>query len=168
MKQFIDDYDVVICGSDEIWNIYSPIIGFDSAFFLDFIDKTKTKKSSYAASFGFTSSLKQDDLQSISNFLPEFSYISVRDSNSKKIVSEIYDGPISKVLDPTFLIQEHYHSLIKPINLTRRYILIYSNRLSKDHAKIICYLAKKLDLFEPNKSNLPTTASLNFKGFVIK
>jgi polysaccharide pyruvyl transferase WcaK-like protein len=147
MKQFIDDYDVVICGSDEIWNIYSPIIGFDSAFFLDFIDKTKTKKSSYAASFGFTSSLKQDDIQSISKFLPEFSYISVRDSNSKKIVSEIYDGPISKVLDPTFLIQEHYHSLIKPINLTRRYILIYSNGLNNHHSKIISYLAKKLDLY---------------------
>ena len=124
MKQFIDDYDVVICGSDEIWNIYSPTRGFDPTFFFDFIDKTKTKKSSYAASFGFTSSLKQDDLQSISNFLPEFSYISVRDSNSKKIVSEIYDGPISKVLDPTFIIRSTRIVVIRwisPWNISSKY-----------------------------------------------
>lgn len=146
LNKFADNYDLVICGSDEIWNINSSIRGFDSAFFLDFLDQTKTKKSSYAASFGSTSSLNKDEAKSISNFLQEFSYISVRDLNSKKIVSEIYSGAISQVLDPTFLIQEHYHNLIESTNLKKRYILIYSNIVNEHESKIIYSLAQKLDL----------------------
>ena len=146
LKHFADKYDLVICGSDEICNINSTW-GFDSAFFLDFVDKTKTKKSSYAASFGFTSSLEKNEAQSISEFLQDFSHVSVRDSNSQQIVNEIYTGEVSKVLDPTFLIQEHYHKLIKPLNLKRRYVLIYFHKKAQKYeSEIIHYLAQKLDL----------------------
>lgn len=143
LKQFSHSYDAVICGSDEVWNINS-FRGFDPAFFLDFVDKTQAKKSSYAASFGFTSTL-EPKANAIASLLQEFSCISVRDSNSKTIASEICSNKISKVLDPTFLIQEHYSTLIQPIHLKRKYILIYGG-VNKDESKIIYTLAQKLDL----------------------
>lgn len=44
-----DSYDVYVVGSDQVWN---PLItGSESAYFLDFV-KDKSKRRSYAASFG--------------------------------------------------------------------------------------------------------------------
>ena len=44
------DFDVFICGSDQIWNS-SRQAGIDEAYFLNFVPKG-AKKVSYAASFG--------------------------------------------------------------------------------------------------------------------
>jgi Polysaccharide pyruvyl transferase. len=45
------------------------------------------------------------------------------------------------------LIQEHYHKLIKPLNLKRRYVLIYFHKKAQKYeSEIIHYLAQKLDL----------------------
>ena len=43
-------YDCFISGSDQVWNL--DITKQDSAFFLDFVDEKKKRKT-YAASFGY-------------------------------------------------------------------------------------------------------------------
>lgn len=96
----LQGYDLIVYGSDEIWNLDNCLGGIVDLYY--FGGNTKTKKISYAASFGSTSlnSLKLDSVKSI---LSEFNSITVRDDNSALIIKTIkLDCNI--VLDPTFLI----------------------------------------------------------------
>lgn len=122
MAKLPDNYDLLICGSDEIWNVNSPLFGLDPNFFLGFARGAEVCKISYAPSFGFTTNLK-DDLEKIANFLQDFLLISVRDSNSLKLVNEQCKLPATKVLDPTFL--SSYNNILKSPRIKKDYILIY-------------------------------------------
>ncbi len=112
-------YDAVIVGSDEVWNINS-FRGCDTSYFLDFLD-SRTKKISYAASFGSTTDLK-DKSDLISNFISGFDSILVRDTNSLKIVADECGSEAKKVLDPTFLID--FKSIVKE-KPKKNHILVY-------------------------------------------
>ena len=121
LKKFSQDYDVVICGSDEIWHINSPLTGFDSSFFLDFVDP-QTSRVSYAPSFSQTKDLGEHK-ELICNLIDRFDAISVRDSHSLSIVKDC-DRTAQIVLDPTFLVD--FSSLQSQSQLTEKYILLYT------------------------------------------
>lgn len=129
LKNCENEYDVVICGSDEIWNINRE---FDTSYFLDFISNPKTRKISYAASFGSTTSLG-DQKNSVCNLLKDFYAISVRDTNSVKLVNEC-SREATKVLDPTFL--GDFTKIIKYPEIKNEYILVYGG-LTKEEGKYI-------------------------------
>lgn len=116
------DYDLVVCGSDEIWNINSPFLGLDPAFFLGFASHSQVCKISYAASFGSTTHLGENADQ-IANLLKDFSAIAVRDSNSLSLVSDRCKLPATKVVDPTFL--SDYSNVLQSPKVKKDYILIY-------------------------------------------
>ena len=120
LRKFNIHYDAVIVGSDEVWNINS-FRGVDTSFFLDFLPP-ETKKISYAASFGGTTTL--GDCQSeIRKMISDFSHVSVRDSNSIKLLNKECQIDALRVLDPTFLID--YKNLTRQDKKKRDYILIY-------------------------------------------
>jgi hypothetical protein len=121
MNVLNQNYDVVICGSDEIWNIKSPLIKFDPVFFLSFITEKNVFKASYAASFGSTIALGEHQ-EEIAQLLKSFGAIAVRDSNSMRLVNEC-NLPAVKVVDPTFL--SDYSNILSPPKVKRDYILIY-------------------------------------------
>ncbi len=76
LKYYHDKYDVIICGSDQIWCLDS-FRGYNSSFFLDFVNNKTTRKISYAASFGNT--IKLGDYQKeIYNLINQFQTILVR------------------------------------------------------------------------------------------
>lgn len=111
-------YDIVICGSDEIWNIES-FRGFDSTYFID--GGNVPVKSSYAASVGYINSFG-NNIEKIRQYLHEFKNISVRDNNTLQILQKECGLNAVKVLDPTFL--GEYEKFTKnPIK--QKYILIY-------------------------------------------
>ena len=121
LKKFSQDYDVVICGSDEIWHINSPLTGFDSSFFLDFVDP-QTSRISYAPSFSQTQSLGEHK-ELICNLINQFYAISVRDSHSLSLVEKC-DRSAQIVLDPTLLVDfSHLQSQPKQI---KEYLLLYT------------------------------------------
>jgi len=121
LEYYHDKYDVIICGSDQIWCLDS-FRGYNSSFFLDFVNNTTTRKISYAASFGNT--LKLGDFQKeIYTLINQFQSISVRDSNSLKIITNECDKEAAKVLDPTFLIK--YDALKSPPKIKDQYLLLY-------------------------------------------
>ncbi|PSN14676.1 polysaccharide pyruvyl transferase family protein [filamentous cyanobacterium CCT1] len=101
LKKAHFNYDAVFVGSDEVWNINS-FRGYDTSYFLDFLS-SKTRKISYAASFGSTISLA-DQKEAITDFISDFDRISVRDSNSLNLIQSECKANAEKVLDPTFLI----------------------------------------------------------------
>lgn len=117
------NYDLILCGSDEIWNINSTHTGFDSTYFLDFICKKNIRKVSYAPSFGITKELGSKKSH-IKQLLNSFNALSVRDFNSQQIIQNQCNLSAEKVLDPTFLIDD-YQKIIKYPKFKRKYMLVY-------------------------------------------
>ncbi|MFN6564374.1 MAG: polysaccharide pyruvyl transferase family protein [Nostoc sp. ChiSLP01] len=120
-------YDVVICGSDEIWNVNSTR-GLDTPYFLDFINGEKTRKVSYAPSFGSTTDLGLNK-EKVHNLLKDFHSISVRDNNSFSLINQS-SLRIKKVVDPTFLI--NYENIMKVSSNQSKYILVYGSLDQKE------------------------------------
>lgn len=131
-----DKYDLVITGSDQVWNY--EITGLDSNYFLDFVgDNTLTV--SYAASFGVESiptNLKANYVKLLRNI----DCISVREEAGKEIVKDFTGKDVPVVSDPVFLISkdEWIQLAVKPL-INEKYILVYSIN------KTACYqMAEKI------------------------
>jgi hypothetical protein len=93
----MDPCDLVIVGSDEVWNLRHPWYGRHRLFFGDGLKADRL--ASYAASFGNHD--VQDGLDpSLARDLEGFSYLSVRDANSKAIVERSVGRAPALVLDP--------------------------------------------------------------------
>lgn len=123
LAKFRNKYDVVVCGSDQIWHTKDRFSGgFDPSFFLDFIDSEKTKKISYAPSFGQTKNLEQNK-QLISNLISEFDSVSVRDNNSLQLIEQNCGKTAKKVLDPTFL--NDFSEFKFTPKIQQKYLLLY-------------------------------------------
>lgn len=122
LQKFHNRYDVAICGSDQIWCLTS-FRGFDSSFFLDFVNNETTCKISYAASFGDSIELKCYQTE-ISKLISQFQTVLVRDNNSLDIIQNECHKEAIKVLDPTFLI--HYDAIKCLPKIENKYLLIYN------------------------------------------
>jgi polysaccharide pyruvyl transferase WcaK-like protein len=159
LKKYYQHYDLVICGSDQIWCI-EPIKIFSSTFFLGFIDsKTGCRKMSYAASFSDTNSLGKHQ-ESVTNLLKSFDKILVRDSNSLQLVEKECNLPAVKVVDPTFLIA--YDGLVVLPKLKDKYLLIYNKRdFTNLEENFIISIAKDRGLVIISIGQLNKIADLN-------
>ncbi|MEM6611735.1 MAG: polysaccharide pyruvyl transferase family protein [Cyanobacteria bacterium P01_C01_bin.72] len=137
------DYDVVITGSDEIWNIDNSMLeyGKDRTFFLDFLDGQRVVKLSYAASFGGTIELGELQEQ-LYGLFADFQTILVRDGNSKRLV-ESGGFTAAKVLDPTLI--ANFQQIITPPKIKQPYILLYGS-FSVAQGACITALAKEKKL----------------------
>lgn len=143
LKYYQDKYDVVICGSDQIWCIDS-FRGYNSSFFLDFVSNKTTRRISYAASFGNTTKLGpyQKEIYTLIN---QFQTILVRDSNSLEIIANECNKKAIKVLDPTFLIK--YDTLKTPPRITNKYLLLYVQAdIQPEEEEFIKFLAEQQNL----------------------
>ena len=90
-------YDAIVVGSDEVWNFQHPWYGYKSTFFGEGLNTDRLV--AYAASFG-----NHDAAHGIEGWwasrLQRFSAISVRDANSRALVTEALPGEPALVLDP--------------------------------------------------------------------
>lgn len=97
------NYDIYICGSDQIWNPYYTMHGEGRktlAYFLGFTNNN-SKRIAYAASFG-VSELSNEMIEYIKPQLATFDLISVRENSAKKLLESI--GIKARVIcDPVFL-----------------------------------------------------------------
>jgi hypothetical protein len=90
-------YDLVIVGSDEVWNLSHPWYGGRSIFFGQGVKAGRIV--SYAASFGsYSSAAGLDDYWA--GLLRGFASLSVRDENSRSLVRHALDCDPPLVLDP--------------------------------------------------------------------
>lgn len=146
----IPDYDVYVCGSDQIWNplIVSADKQIDQNYFLSFSAKNK-KKISYASSIGHHDYTNKEQ-PIVKNLLSDFNSISVRELDGvEKLNKIIHDKNISHVLDPTLLLskKEWENSLgIVPAKQEEKYILVYSVPRTELIKKTIKYFSKKLNM----------------------
>ena len=120
------EYDIIIYGSDQIW--WKSRIGnngFDSVYWGQNTRKG-IKKIAYAASMGIID-LTEKDTADITNYLKDFSQISVRETRLMTVLQPLTDKPIKTVLDPTLLMPssfwESFCGNLKPVK--GKYILYY-------------------------------------------
>lgn len=97
------NYDVVVSGSDQIWNVDAR--DFDDFYFLGFLKDTK--KVAYACSLGGTNLMKRaKDPYKYLKLLNDYSAISVREKNSQRWLASELDKKIEIMPDPTLLIDK--------------------------------------------------------------
>lgn len=118
-----DSYDVVVAGSDQIWNY--NLTGSDYlTYYLDF-NKKNTLKVSYAGSFGLNS-LDNDKKERISSLLSDFDYLSVREKRAADIIYELIGQKPFVALDPTLLLTSVDWRTFFKSEQTDRYIFVYT------------------------------------------
>jgi hypothetical protein len=93
----LDPFDIVVVGSDEVWNLRHPWYAACPLFFGDGLQADRVV--SYAASFGnHDASERLDDYWS--EKLRRFDAIGVRDENSRRLVQDALSLDPALVLDP--------------------------------------------------------------------
>ncbi len=117
------DFDLIIAGSDQIWN--DAIIGnLDPAFFCDF-GGPETIRASYAASLG-NDTVPEDQHLAFQRFLNGLDFISVRESGAQKSLQALTDKPVDLVLDPTLLVERDvFDRICEPSPYQKDYIYVH-------------------------------------------
>ena len=144
LQKLNSEFDVFICGSDQIW---SPI-SFDEKFYLNFADNNKI--ISYAPSFGINK-IEDDYIKNkIKNLILRFNFISVRERQGEKIIKDLTGQEQQFVLDPTLLIDcSEWDKIVSNVNINvekDKYILCYFLGKSNKYYKDIVKYAKKNNL----------------------
>lgn len=93
-------FDVLICGSDQIWN--PKLHHFDEAYFLSY-PEIKARRMSYAASFG-QDSLDDDSKREIARRISVIERFGCREYTAQKVIRELTGQDPVMVLDPVFLL----------------------------------------------------------------
>lgn len=130
-------YDLLICGSDQIWN--NDITGNDSAYLLDF--DSHVRKISYAGSFGKEYLPKDFEAKCRENLI-KFSDVTVREFSAKAIIDRLIGNrTVEVVLDPVFLLKKEEWLTIsaKPL-VEKPYVFIFMlhyNEETLEYAKRI-------------------------------
>lgn len=169
----IENYDYIICGSDQVWN---PQItnGLDSFYTANI--KTKAKFTSYAASAEINPSFQKIDIYK--DVLKRFYKISVRESIFKNQLQPLTNKPVYQVLDPIFLLsKEEWIKFGKNPFKKKDYLLVYQVRRDKNVLKYAKELSKKNKLeiieitaeaeFLPKKNRYMTLSPQEFVGAFI-
>lgn len=145
MKDEDYNYDVLITGSDQIWN--TNAFDFSEAYFGTFVD-SKIKKIAYAPSMG--PNPEGLDKNYLKKLLTGYTAVSVRERRTKDFLERngIYKN-VSLVLDPTMLLDDRdYDSLIdkEPI-IKGNYLFYYTpGRIRPEFLKEALYIGNKLGL----------------------
>lgn len=140
-QKLINDIDVFISGSDQIWNTFYR---FDPTMFLDFV-KGK-RKIAYAPSLG-TDTIRDEYKEVMKTFLMDFHKIGVRERTAVLALSRLTQrNDIESVIDPTFLLtasQWRKFSDSADINiiLPQHYVLCYTIGKNPEYSQQIKNIA---------------------------
>jgi len=113
LRPIVAGYDMLVCGSDQIWN---PSIqrGLDPAYFLDIPGAEAAHKVAYAPSFG-RSEIEPEYREELNRLLSGLNSVSVREASGLDII-EAAGFPRDRVRvmpDPTILL-DSFDTLIGP------------------------------------------------------
>ena len=122
LAELSDEFDAVVCGSDQIWN--PELRDASLSFFLP--QPTGLRKVAYAPSMG-SGSFTVDERSVVSAALADFHRLSVRDKRSHEIISHLTDKDISIVVDPSLLLEPAvYLEKSAPPQYDDDYIFLFS------------------------------------------
>ncbi len=156
LKSILNNYEVIIVGSDQIWN---PSQRKKPEYFLDFGTKFNGRKISYAAD-STTKDVNSEDIDKLKRALSEFSHISVRNKHSFDFVNSIISKDVEVVADPTVLYDFTVNS--KSNEIKEDYILAYvlGKEIDGTHNKALELIKNKFGNLPVYSIKIPT---MNFE-----
>jgi len=137
-----DKYDVIILGSDEIWNLNNPTFEHIDEFFGYNLNASKI--IAYAPGANTTDGKVFKEYYKENRDLSNFSSLSARDTNALDIINKIAKVDAPLVLDPTLII-DSYDKYIKESE-EKDYILIYGWGFKEEEKEQIIKFAQKKKL----------------------
>ncbi|MBD5496299.1 MAG: polysaccharide pyruvyl transferase family protein [Lachnospiraceae bacterium] len=132
-------YDVVIAGSDQIWN--PDLIKGDMTYLLNFVPE-KTVKVSYAASFGIDR-LDVKTMALYKKYIDRFDKLSVREQQGVAIIKDLCNKEVISTIDPTLLLGKGDWESFVTVPECNNYILLYMIEYSDKLIHIAQRLAEK-------------------------
>lgn len=145
------NYDLLICGSDQVWNP-SEHFGVDPVYFLDFkIQNPNVRKISYAPSFG-KSTVDERFTSEIATLISKLDGVSIREKSGVKIIEKLTDKKPVLVPDPTTLVS-NYTKVMKEYPVKNdNYVFCYYLRSRKNIGETAEYIASKTNaaLYSPH------------------
>ena len=144
-------YDVLVCGSDQIWNLASSGEN-DPIYFLDF-GKTKCKFS-YAASAG-NSKFSPTEHDIYLRYLKNLKSIGVREQFLKDYIKDEFNLDSEVNPDPTFLLKAKEWEKLenKYFGMPKHYLLVYTLLKADETLAFAQKVGKKLKLLVVNICN---------------
>ena len=135
---FLNNFDVLLVGSDQVWNpdITNIKKKLNSDYFFETDTSEKIRKISYASSFG-GKNFQTGELEKINTYLKKFYKISVREENTLRFLNQENQKKAQGVLDPVFLTEKKsWQEMANKSNVLTNvknndYILVYSVVRSK-------------------------------------
>ncbi len=137
----VENYDIFVCGSDQIWNPkrFAPV------YFLDFVPKNKLKVA-YAPSIALNT-LTDPEIACMQPLVNRLDAISVREKRGKELVEMLTNKEVHWVLDPTLLLNhDEWTKIIRPYPIKRPYIFCYMLGKKKENKQFVVRVAEKLNM----------------------
>lgn len=153
-------YDIIISGSDQIWNKHSNELENVSWEYMNpyLLNGYNGIKVSYASSL---TNMTDDEINKIYPSLKSFNAISIREYETSNKLNQTFDLKTINVLDPTFLLKKE--EWIKKFDLKKdnaeKYILYYVLCKRKDITKSIEKIKK---IAQQKKLKVKMIAPLSF------
>lgn len=144
IQQCNSDYEIFICGGDQIWN--GEMIGEDlDVYTLQFVNQGQ-KKIAYSPSVAISHMSKQVE-DCLGKGLLGIDRISVREKSSLDILKRLSDKKIEVVVDPVLLLNKsEWLEQSRPTKINGKYILCYLLGDSITQRKAVEIISKRLKL----------------------
>lgn len=124
-NRFSEKFDVLVSGSDQIWNPKCTGNILNPAYFLAFALKEKYKKISYASSVG-SYIYNKNEQKLVSKWLGEYAHLSSREQQGADQLMSFLNKDVKVVLDPTLLLErKEWVNHAKAVNLKGKFVLVY-------------------------------------------
>ena len=155
-KRIEKEYDLIVTGSDQIWN--QKLTGGVDEWYCFKKSEKQTSVVSYGASIGDLNVYK-DYFHQVDEILKEYAMISVRENTAKAFLENRLNIPVYRVLDPTLLVDSGcWKKLMKnETTSTDSYIFYYDVETNKVAKRIAIHLSQKENLklihFNPDMRN---------------
>ena len=156
LRDYLQDFNMMICGSDQIWNPLS--LDFSEEYF---VPKYKGVKVAYAPSFGNgrEADLDRVDRMALRKDLQDFRAVSVRENSGKELLKALgYEKEVNLVLDPTLLLKkQEWEEIIENKGGNEPYIFFYSINFNSEAINMVKHISKLTGLevrimFSTNKT----------------
>lgn len=137
----LNNVDVVIVGSDEVWNIKEA--KFQKECFYGGNMSSKVTRLAYAPSVANACIDDFGEYDSLAHGLKDIYLIGARDEETKNVFFHYTGVETSIVCDPTLLLNNEEWNLPVVENRYGRYILVYSYDIPKDHRTMLAEVARR-------------------------
>ena len=158
LRRQITKYELLICGSDQIWN---PV-WLNAAYFLPF-SSPEQKKIAYAASLGVKTLPSLSKQKKMRKWIAGFDAVSVRETEGADLLEEMTGSRPAVMPDPVCLLtRKDWEELAEPVSYSKPYLLCYFIGEKPEYWESVRKIQaeKKLDVLV-----VPVTAESYSKGF---